>query len=619
MRRLATIIVLTLLCLSVRAQQDAFSLRLGPEIGGGLGHQWGSDIDYNNGMLSGGLMFEGRMADAWGWALRPAYARSVAFDEKIGTAFGADRVQLLTGPVWRADNGRTMRAYARTAPFVRLLGGAVSAIDVTGNSILPMAELGLGLKFRLNDRNDIEMALAAQGAGTGADNLQLAGMLSLAYHINFKERRIKFRSAPLNLIPRSNEEDMPQAKDWETPFVPGRAIEWPEPDAPAAPSAKEGALRADPAQTSASAEKADTPASADKPDVATEDAVREQTDAVSLQPASTQVEEVREEETVTEGPVVQQKKDATPEESVRTEERTVGRPQESVAPEPRPTTGQPRSEPVNTKVIPSEPRPSSPPQTTSGRDPVTEQALQNLAMQQEKMMAMLQELMREMREGAARTEAQRTAPASAQPQPQYQQTAPAPHPSQIVPAGVNVVNVPSADEEVRKEVTRLSVEMARMAERMQALEERIAQQGAGLPSPVPEAVKGTVASAALPEKTTSEKEEAAVPVATGTGHEVQFAKNSYGLNADQTEILREMALRVIADNRLMAVVEGYADRTGPAEYNAIIARKRAQQVLYELKRLGVPLSQTVFASYGDERSLDDPSYRKVVVRIMRPE
>ncbi len=230
-------------------------------------------------------------------------------------------------------------------------------------------------------------------------------------------------------------------------------------------------------------------------------------------------------------------------------------------------------------------------------------------------MAMLQELMQEMRARDARKDAPQTAPMPTQPQPQQQQTAPAPQPIQP-PAlgGVNVVNVPPADEELRKEVVRLSTEMTRMAERMQALEERLAQQGSRPPSPRPDAVSRPVAEAAP-----TEMKESEAPTVSRTEHEVQFAKNSYGLNADQTEIIRAMALRAIADSGFSVVVEGYADRTGPAEYNAIIARKRAQEVLYELKRLGVPLSQTVFASYGDERSVDDPSYRKVVVRLMRTE
>jgi len=585
MRGIAVIISLVLSASAAMAQQDAFSLRLGPEIGGGLGHTWGNALDYNNGLVSGGLMFEGRMANAWGWAVRPAYARSVAIGSEIATAFGEDRLQLLTGPVWRADNGRTMRAYARTAPFVRLMGGAVSSVSTNTSDILPMAELGLGLKFRLNDRNDIELALAAQGAGTSQHNLQLAGMLTLAYHINFKERRIKFRSPPLNLVPRTTDANATPSQpstptsDWEAPMLPSRKVEFPP---------------ADPQQAKAPVVEKDETISQEKilteekEGKAGETVVRTETPRQEVE--TTVVETVPQE---TRDFSMEEKKSDTVQEktAVPSQQKPV---QQAVAPQQ--TTPTPQQQPVQVTVYSAPPQQAVPiavPMPT-GED-ATARALRELAAQQGQMMDMLRELMADRN---------------------YRQAQPAPAVTAPSPKAATPTTADGrTEEQLRGEVARLSLEMAILSERFAALESRLAQQGAATPSPRRE----EASKAPLPKPAEPQPAAPAVPSEAPAQHEVLFAKNSYGLNSEQSAIISAMAQRALSDPALTVVVEGFADRTGPAEFNSIIARKRANEVLSELKRLGVPVSRTVFASYGDERSQDDPSYRKVVVRLMRGE
>lgn len=670
MRILLTIISLSLSLPFAKAQQDAFSLRLGPEIGGGLGHQWGSDIDYNNGLLSGGLMFEGRMADAWGWALRPAYARSVALDKELGRGFGEHRFQLLTGPVWRADNGRTMRAYARIAPFIRLLGGAMAHTDINRQNLLPMAELGFGLKFRLNDRNDLELALAAQGAGTSQQNLQLAGMLSLAYHVNFKERKIKFRSPPLNLVPRATETEVTRNEQtWENPLLPSRGIEWSQPtesvrkrkqrkqQRPATEKASEENITAVTDQSSSKTQEVVPEAEIIKDSLSTlrqtetidkaqsvappseiltaeepaPEAVVESTQVIrttaqsgegvaKTQPPTvqaTQVEATESTEVVHTDTVIRMVKEVTVPATQSAPKTLATVPAQTTQPAPEPTAA---AQPAQSLVVeihtPPAPAtlPVPVPMTNVVAAPAYEEAIDRLARQQEQMMAMLQQLNRSIEQ-------------LSNPQPQV--------PIAAQPTKTGLKEQPSEDgrEELQGQLKSITEELARMAERMSQLEQQMTPPAltttitastpvapaptAAAPQPFPSAPASKsqqITSAPAVDK----MGEKAVD-ATPSSHEVQFARNSYGLNADQAEAIRLMAERALADPKLTVIVEGYADRTGPAEFNAIIARKRGNEVLYELKRLGVPLSQTVFASYGDDRSLDDPSYRKVVVRLMKVE
>jgi len=654
MRLLLTIISLFTLVHAAHAQQDAFSLRLGPEIGAGIGHQWGNDIDYNNGLLAGGLMFEGRMADAWGWALRPAYARSVALDSELGSAFGEHRFQLLTGPVWRADNGRSMRAYARTAPFIRLLGGAMAHTDINRRNLLPMAELGFGLKFRLNDRNDLEVALAAQGAGTSQENLQLAGMLSLAYHINFKERKIKFRSPPLNLVPRTTETEVTRTQpSWEAPLLPARSIEWsPQPndqpkkgkmrkkqqpkdeDTVGSPTLSDDEDEDEPTSTEAVE---DTPAqtvtaAADLPQAQTPSAERTVTDtdtATAKTTGSDTSEKTLPATTTASEPIAAAPRTDTVIKVVEVAVPT----QPAAAPvasapdrpqQPQPTAPAQAPQPVVVEVRTTQAQPASqvpaPVATASvPYAPANDDAIERLARQQEQMMLMLQQLTRsvEMLSKTEPAEVSGVRPASIQPA-----TSAAP------------TSAKTEEDDLRAQLTRITEEMAKMAERMNKMEQHITQPPAALGSatvavaPIAPAPKPQQPPAVVTEPVTQAATVAQAPVkdassvsatAAPSAHEVQFARNSYGLNAEQAEVIGAMAARALADPGLIVIVEGYADRSGPADFNAIIARKRANEVLYELKKLGVPIAQTVFASYGDERSMDDPSYRKVVVRLMRAE
>lgn len=654
MRTLLTLLFIFLTLPHVKAQQDAFSLRVGPEIGAGLGYQWGSDIDYNNGLLSGGLMFEGRMANAWGWALRPAYARSVALDKELGNAFGEHRFQLLTGPVWRADNGRTMRAYARTAPFVRLLGGAMAHTDINRRNLLPMAELGLGLKFRLNDRNDLEVALAAQGAGTSQKNLQLAGILSLAYHINFKERKIKFRSPPLNLVPRTTESEVTRNDpSWENPLLPSRGIEW-SPQIPETPKKRKQRNKQQPkdedvaiSPSSSMSDEAALPSveSLSEPEIEatakTSPLPSEQTEEriTATEPKATDKDTVTAEVASSESPEEMRAAPATTSEPSTTVSRTdtVIKVMEVEAP-PQPANKAVPASPaaaqstqaaapaqapqpvtIEVRTTPSAPVSQAPVPVAVGivpTSPANDDAIARLAQQQEQMMAMLQQLNRSVELLSQKQATEVMVSPAIVPSPQAQPTAPD----------------QAENDDLRAQLANITNEMSKMAERMTKLEQQMTQPQVAEPvvAPAPVVTEAT-APQAQPGAKPSEpgkvvgSEQATVKSDTQAGtaapskHEVQFARNSYGLNAEQADVIRAMAARALEDPKLMVVVEGYADRSGPADFNAIIARKRANEVLYELKKLGVPIAQTVFASYGDERSMDDPSYRKVVVRLMRTE
>jgi len=89
--------------------------------------------------------------------------------------------------------------------------------------------------------------------------------------------------------------------------------------------------------------------------------------------------------------------------------------------------------------------------------------------------------------------------------------------------------------------------------------------------------------------------------------DVYFDFKSTRLRADAARVLQETTGLVDLANAWVVLVQGYADRQGPAEYNRTLAQRRAQAVKQFLVELGVPETAIKVVTLGQDGALcDDP-------------
>ncbi|HEY7649472.1 MAG TPA: OmpA family protein [Methylomirabilota bacterium] len=89
--------------------------------------------------------------------------------------------------------------------------------------------------------------------------------------------------------------------------------------------------------------------------------------------------------------------------------------------------------------------------------------------------------------------------------------------------------------------------------------------------------------------------------------DVYFDFKSTRLRADAVRVLQETATSMDLTNSWVVLVQGYADHQGPAEYNRVLAQRRAQSVKQFLVELGVPEPAIRVATIGQDGALcDDP-------------
>jgi outer membrane protein OmpA-like peptidoglycan-associated protein len=90
--------------------------------------------------------------------------------------------------------------------------------------------------------------------------------------------------------------------------------------------------------------------------------------------------------------------------------------------------------------------------------------------------------------------------------------------------------------------------------------------------------------------------------------DLYFDFKSTRLRADAVRILQEQAARMDHDSVWTVLVQGYADRRGPAEYNRLLAGRRAETVRQFLSELGVPEGSIHTVTIGPDGALcEDPS------------
>jgi len=102
---------------------------------------------------------------------------------------------------------------------------------------------------------------------------------------------------------------------------------------------------------------------------------------------------------------------------------------------------------------------------------------------------------------------------------------------------------------------------------------------------------------------------APAPTETEVIHaDVYFDFKSTRLSAGAVRLLQDKAALLEHASTWAVLVQGYADRQGPAEYNRTLAQRRATAVKQFLVELGVPDASIKVVPIGQEGSLcDEPS------------
>ena len=104
---------------------------------------------------------------------------------------------------------------------------------------------------------------------------------------------------------------------------------------------------------------------------------------------------------------------------------------------------------------------------------------------------------------------------------------------------------------------------------------------------------------------------AAAPVAGEAVHaDVYFDFKSIRLKAEAVRVLQQQAALMDRTSTWGVLVQGYADRQGPAEYNKALAQRRAEAVKQFLVELGVPEPSVKTVTLGPDAALCDEPTRE---------
>ena len=92
--------------------------------------------------------------------------------------------------------------------------------------------------------------------------------------------------------------------------------------------------------------------------------------------------------------------------------------------------------------------------------------------------------------------------------------------------------------------------------------------------------------------------------------DVYFDFKSVRLRADAVRTLQQQAASMDRSSAWAVLVQGYADRQGPAEYNRTLALRRAETVKQFLVELGVPETSVKVATVGADGVLCEEATRE---------
>jgi len=121
--------------------------------------------------------------------------------------------------------------------------------------------------------------------------------------------------------------------------------------------------------------------------------------------------------------------------------------------------------------------------------------------------------------------------------------------------------------------------------------------------------RGAEASSKPAVRTTQPSETAPSPTGPEPLHaDIYFEFKSTRLTAQAVHLLQDKAAVMEKTSTWAVLVQGYADRQGPAEYNKLLARQRAEAVKQFLVELGVPDPSVKVAAVGPDGAIcDEPS------------
>jgi len=92
--------------------------------------------------------------------------------------------------------------------------------------------------------------------------------------------------------------------------------------------------------------------------------------------------------------------------------------------------------------------------------------------------------------------------------------------------------------------------------------------------------------------------------------DIYFEFKSTRLTADAVRLLQDKATLMETASTWAVLVQGYADRQGPAEYNKLLARRRAEAVKQFLVELGVPEPSVKVVAIGPDGAVCDEPGRE---------
>jgi outer membrane protein OmpA-like peptidoglycan-associated protein len=126
-----------------------------------------------------------------------------------------------------------------------------------------------------------------------------------------------------------------------------------------------------------------------------------------------------------------------------------------------------------------------------------------------------------------------------------------------------------------------------------------------------EAAGDAAPAVTTPAESTPVRVTAPAPLPMDAVHaDVYFDFKSVRLRADAVRTLQETAAAMDRTSTWGVLVQGYADHQGPAEYNRVLALRRAEVVKQFLVELGVPEGAVKVAAIGSDGALCEDSTRE---------
>lgn len=101
---------------------------------------------------------------------------------------------------------------------------------------------------------------------------------------------------------------------------------------------------------------------------------------------------------------------------------------------------------------------------------------------------------------------------------------------------------------------------------------------------------------------------------------VMFKFNRYNLSDEAKQELDKVADALKNDKRYYVAVEGFTDKTGPAQYNESLSRRRADAVMeYLVAKYDVPVYRIQMVGLGEQKPVDEGKGRQANAKNRRVE